>query len=259
MTESSYAALEAQMERLDLNPNCFMSDEYFRASGWRVEEDDGVVLVRASDDALIMPPVGPEGIVSTGGPFWASHLEKGPEPKVGRVLLDHQYLYDPRTFEDLSGGARKVFRKNVRQFQEAHGFSVSYESVNVGEALQVVVRWLETLQAAGIALHDSDTIIKYMGTEATSARCWGLFVYGELRAVNVWDSNWKYINFRYCFTDGTLECLSEFARLQFYLRNALPRGKLVNDGGDLGSESLARFKRKLGPHLIHHIYTEATL
>jgi hypothetical protein len=77
----------------------------------------------------------------------------------------------------------------------------------------------------------------------------------QLIGLNIWDENWKYVNFRYCIDDGS-SFLQEYLRYQFYTDPEIQaKGKLVNDGGALDSEGLLRFKLKLNPVQVIKVYS----
>jgi len=76
----------------------------------------------------------------------------------------------------------------------------------------------------------------------------GLYKDGKLVAINIWDENYKYINYRYCIVDRKEPFLDEFVRYLFYTDLViLKTGKLVNDGGTVGNQGLEHFKDKLNP------------
>lgn len=70
---------------------------------------------------------------------------------------------------------------------------------------------------------------------------------GFILGINIFDSNYKYINFRFSFSRN-IKFLSEYLRYVFYTDPAiLNQNKLVNDGGSLDNKNLAFFKEKLNP------------
>jgi hypothetical protein len=75
-------------------------------------------------------------------------------------------------------------------------------------------------------------------------------------AVNAWDENWQYINFRFCIIRQGEPFLDEFARWLFYTDGQIQaKNKLVNDGGTLGNPGLEHFKDKLNPVHKRKVYS----
>jgi len=71
----------------------------------------------------------------------------------------------------------------------------------------------------------------------------------QLMAINAWDENWEFINYRVCIVRQNEPFLDEFVRWLFYTDSQIQSsGKLVNDGGTLGSPGLERFKDKMNPY-----------
>jgi len=103
------------------------------------------------------------------------------------------------------------------------------------EVLDVLSQWLSTKQEE---IHDDEVMLLYL-TEGNNRKA--LFENDELLAINVWDENPTFINYRYCVCKP-VPFLSEYARYQFYTDPCiLSKNKLVNDGGVLDKESLLFF------------------
>lgn len=236
-------------------PNFVCSVGYLFAAGAKVEEEKGALVVRIPGDVvgeweILLPPVGMardvygkgEGVVFPSAEILWDFEGYDPGPGYVREFWDHEFIYDPYRFNDLSGGNWKVFRKNVRRFERTHA------PLHVqASRTKVYGFWLEWLESQeGTYIDDLDAINNYLitGQGYRSA----LEVDGKLVGVNVWDENYKYINFRYCFSLPEYKYANEFQRLTFYTSPRVTiSGKQVNDGGSLGSQSLYRFKSKLNP------------
>jgi len=78
---------------------------------------------------------------------------------------------------------------------------------------------------------------------------------GGVRALCCWDENYKYVNFRYCFTDPTIKGISDYARVQFHRYiDFIKPGKPVNDGGCLDNVNLLEYKLHLNPYSVNKIF-----
>ena len=84
----------------------------------------------------------------------------------------------------------------------------------------------------------------------------GLYKGEKLVALNIWDENYKYVNYRFCFVDHSEPFLDEFVRYLFYTDLwILSKNKLVNDGGVLGRPGLEKFKDRLHPFRKRKVYS----
>lgn len=232
------------LERLGVTPNFFTSEAYWQAAGW--EEKRGVLYnwVEDGEGRLMLPPANVCGLLAKSP--WADF--PGYAGVGYRYPLDVQFVYDPRKVVSLEGHDRQVFRKNVHRFEREH-VEIGYRPAAEGEVLGCLSDWLEE----GQEVYDLETVLVYV--EACGPdRSRVLVADGMVVGANLWDENYRWINFRYSFQRRDVKCLSEYLRYCFY-REATNGGKLVNDGGNLGSDTLDRFKRKLGPDIIDQIYT----
>ena len=236
------------------SPNFFMSREYIQKAGliWTVEINGLCGWKQEGYEGWFFPPLR------------NNHFQEGPKvwagwPEVNLAhFLDEEYIYNPGNFLDLSGNRWKVFRRNVRHWQEltagwvyrelAGGCGYDPDDPDSGAVGDLLLKWSE-----GREIYDPDLFASFA---LFGENRWGLFdTDGALRGVNVADENWEFVNFRYCIDTGE-EKLNEYLRFLFYTSPwVLSRMKLVNDGGSLGSEGLAQFKRKLRPVVVRHIST----
>ena len=230
-----------------LPPNFFISREYWDAVGWSVTQRDGILWVSDREEALMLPPM----ILATGeavpAAVWAGF--PGYEGTGEAELLDCQFIYDPKTFLDLSGGARQVFRKNVRRFRREHPQINYRKAAGPDELLGLFGEWLGVDEDREV--YDAEGIMEYLEHVRTAMV---LEEKGQPIGMNAWDENHRFINFRYSFAVG-LPRISEFLRWLFYTTISRMSPKQVNDGGSLGSETLHRFKTKLGPKAVNEIYS----
>lgn len=224
------------------NPNFWMSEEYIELSGLKFFESENTIGFLDDDDFWFFPVYN-----STLNAFICIGNVTGFQNEPFGKFWDHEFIYDPRNFLNLSGNKWKVFRKNVRKHQEKDWEYRKLESIEQDEVIQLFLEWVE-----GKEIYDPETFTKFV---ILGRNRFGLFLDGELKGVNIADTNYKYINYRICFDTGELY-LNEFLRWKFYTSEwVLSQNKLVNDGGCLGSEGLKRFKKKLQPIEIKDIYT----
>jgi len=247
-TDLRFSDYEARLVRAGVEPNFFVSERYWWAAGWAaVPNGDDVIHVLDQAGLDMLPPMGQDRPVPTE--VWCDFL--GYQGIGQAKFLDHQFLYYPSSFLDLSGHQRAVFRRNVWRFDRRHTDWVYRQPRSQDELMGALGDWLE----AGQEVYDLDATLRYLeDCPAEESRV--LEVDGEVVAINAWDRNLTFVNFRYSFARRDVKYASEFARLRFYL-DTLERWplRIVNDGGSLGSEQLLKFKNKLGPWRIDSMYS----
>jgi hypothetical protein len=210
-----------------------MAEAYLNATDWRIEG------LRVSDeDGLIFPDFGSSQQLD---PCMVD-VEGYTAPKLTSRFFDYEFIYRAGDFADLTGGARKVLRKNHRHIKQ---LAPVYRPLSPKQAVGLFLEWLEGVEI----YHDLDTTLAYLQTTPTN----GLFLNDRLVGLNAADSNWSFVNYRYCFALPVERGLSEYMRVLFYQR--LPAQTLVNDGGSLGNAGLERFKRKLLPAAVYRRYS----
>jgi len=242
-----FSKYEEALQAVNVTPNFFVSERYWLAAGWVCTQEADLMIVRDEEGLQVLPSIGPKGLVE--GLAWSDFPGY---VGIGMLsFLDYQFIYDPASFSDLSGGSRAVFRKNVRRFDRDHTEWEYRRPVSCEEMIQLLGEWLQE----GEEVYGLETILAYL--EACSGdESRVLTIGGKPVAMTAWDSNWAYINFRYCFADRSVKYSSEFVRLQFYLDMiSRHKGKTVNDGGALGNLELMRFKNKMGPVRVDSIYS----
>lgn len=250
MTSPSASDYEDRLKLGGVAPNFFVSVPYMKAAQWTVVERAGLLEVLDSDAVLMLPPVDGIGTCVADRP-WAGFPEySGSGPG---TFLDWQFVYDPTAvtgFQNVSS----IFRRNVQRFERWHS-GLCYKPADDPEVLLALFgAWLDEGETA----QDADTIVSYL--EAVSPeRGAVLFENDQPIAFNAWDSNYRYVNFRYSFSVRGVKYLSEYVRWLFYHDAASLGGtEEVNDGGSLGSEGLRQFKLKLGPKAVLQINSWAT-
>lgn len=252
LTKNKY--LEA-LEKFNIEPNFWCSDEYFEKAGWEVVAKAGLAGVLDGDGFLMLPLLD----LVTGGMFGlTTGVWAGLGDETGK-FLDYNFIYNPKRFQDLSGGDFQVFRKNSRKFinrnpdKKMHYIDVNQTDGNLIAALpDILCNWLEG-KPEDVVIQDDEVLLSYLN-EGRNRKVL-LDQYGNVYGINIWDDNYRYINYRYCFCKPG-QFLSEYMRLLFYTdENILGQNKLVNDGGCLDDKNLYNFKTKLNPEKINKIYS----
>lgn len=223
------------------DPNFWMSEEFIEKAGlyWVIR---GPLVGFQQDGEWFFPPydVCMEEFIT--GISYTSFLGF----QLG-AFLDYQFIYDPKKFLDLSGGAWKVFRKNINKHS---GHPWVYRPIIENDLEQVellLLQWADERE-----LFDPEVFVRFV---CEGEHRWGLFLNDTLHAVNVADTNYRYINFRYCIDNGS-KYLNEYARFVFYCSEWVQvQNKLVNDGGCLDTPSLGKFKEKLNPCAVVPVFT----
>jgi hypothetical protein len=236
-------------QELKIDPNFFLSEPYLRFSKVQCYSNKGWVWIEA-DGWTLFPPL-PTGEIIANYPYqcrkiWSDFENRKPN-YFHSEFLDWEYLLDSKAFNDMTGGKWETYRKNARKWPKANPNWLYTGYNDPSEVSRLLGSWLEVKQKD---VQDGKLIIEFLlnnkETEGISRKY--LYSNGNLVAVNVWDENWKYINFRFCIIRPEEPYLDEFARLLFYTDPIIQiKGKLINDGGSLGSMGLERFKDKLQP------------
>jgi hypothetical protein len=249
------------LEQFNIQPNFWCSREYFEKASFHekevyvFEERAEALFVLDSEDSVILPPLNlTNGEIYQFIPIvgiWADLVGFNPKktvfPKWKMKFLDYNYIYDPAEFKEMKGRKWTTFRKNSRKFPRRYGEEnlVWADFIPVEEEIKEFAgEVLERISSDFI--HDAHVMLRYLLNGENRA-----FLLdeesGKILAMNIWDENHCYINYRYAFCVGE-PFLSEYVRLCFYqMVNEKYPGKLVNDGGVLDRPSLESFKDKLNP------------
>lgn len=243
---------------MKMEPNFWMSEEFvvFKSLEW-VQDASVVGWKEHGETDWYFPPWDAALCMFRQDlSIFAGFLDKTWGARGGKwihsVFLDHQYVYDPYQFNDPVGKKWKTYRKNIRKFLNRTNPRV-YDYRRLKEKEQEIEIEFMLLQwSQDKVLYDPEVMVQFL---FFGKYRWGLFVDGGLVGVNVGDENCRHRIFRYCLDNGA-PFLNELMRHLFYTSPfAQQSGMLINDGGDLGNEGLARFKRRLNPISIHKVYS----
>ena len=253
------------LEKFNISPNFWCSQEYFeRARLTKLRQKWHVIM--DPDWGPMFPPIHEQiGLLYNSDKvpsltqIWSDfpHYElHGAKPK----FLDHEFIYRPSDFLEMEGGNWAVFRKNCRKFPKRLGGSWSYERKEVYKAQfgenqfektlsNLMIIWLDSLE--NMKVQDDKVLVEYLDH---GKNCKVLYDSGgTIFGANIWDFNYKYINFRFSISVRE-NFAGEFLRWLFYTDpEILTSGKLVNDGGSLGNQKLYDFKVKLNPVSIREV------
>jgi hypothetical protein len=235
-----------------ITPNFWCSEEYFIKSGFVGRVDNHSIKITDMGQ-LVFPSINLE----TGELDADSHWASFPGMKDVGEFLDYNFIYDPKDFMLMEGKKWSTFRKNSRKFprrKDEEGIKLYYtkiEDIPVEDMNDVLLRWLEDLGDEEI--HDPDVLLSYLKTGKNKAIL--LDEKSNIYGINIWDENYKFINYRYCVCKKS-EFISEYMRRLFYTHpDIYNSGKLVNDGGSLDKPKLFKFKNRLNPVKIYKIYS----
>lgn len=256
------------LEILEIEPNFWCSREYFNKAKWEVISQHGWIWI-IEEDMMILPPLllfrnNPEYCPFPCPTFnkehWCDFYDYEIDYFPHKKFLDYEYIFDPKSFLSMDGGKWKVFRKNSRKWYKAnfpvkhHNYQLNYLSIPpFSVKLKITQLFTHWLSGKSQVIEDSDVMYKFLyGGEnrkvLTNSK-------GEIVGMNVWDENYKYINYRYCICKQE-PWLSEYMRWLFYTDpEIIQKNKLVNDGGTLGCESLKSFKDKMNPVRVREVNT----
>lgn len=235
-----------------ITPNFWCSQEYFDKAGLKEQYLLRWITVIDPEysNKFVLPPIyiNSMGVLAFSfSNVWAD-LDVFIPVIVETSFLDYEFIYNQRNFLNMSGQKWAVFRKNSRKWlrgkdPEQIAFILLGESHWKDQIDEVFIDWLSA-QGSDEEIQDSETMMKFL---YEGQNRFGLFYGDELKAVLVYDYNWKHINFRYCVCKNE-PWLSEYARLRFYLDPLIQQdSRFVNDGGSLGSDGLYFFKQKMNP------------
>lgn len=248
-----------QAQSLEINPNFYTSLPYLELFEAECIIKDSWIWLEAENWILLPPLPLVRNALDRHYPrteIWSSFSSMDVSKFHYKEFLDWQYVFDPKAFNDLSGGSWNVYRKNIRKYPKRHErwlYTVE-NTTKTEEILDLVWKWIEN---KGDTVLDAEFILKYLSnSDRTDIHKAFLYQDKELVAVNAWDENWKYINYRFCITKPNEPFLEEFVRYLFYGSPVIQdANKLVNDGGSLGNSGLESFKNKMNPLSKTPIFT----
>ena len=243
------------LENRVINPNFYTSLTYLRLSNAVCYERGFWIWVEA-DGWMVLPalPTGDWARIKyyPDLPVWSDFEGYEVFPKLlQKQFLDVEYIFDPKAFNDLSGGRWCAYRKNSRKWFKSQEKWV-YEGVTRGDEGKLIGEWLET---KGDTVLDGDFMLRYLlRDDREGGRKYLYDEKGELVALNAWDTNHRYVNYLFCITRPGVPYLEEFVRYLFYTDPEIQgTGKLVNDGGCLDNLGLRKFKEKLNPRSVRNV------
>jgi hypothetical protein len=252
-----------RMCQLGIDPNFWCSDCYFLHARFVEYQKDGLIWVRDRLHQLIFPPLpvgSPERCLNwdVSESVWCGWEGYSPASGV-RETLDIEYFYRAERLAVLSE-APATFRKHVKRFIRDMGkhpvFTPwrHYPCISESDLIQVVLANLDASEQE--ELEDGDAVISFI-TESPSVLVLMPEGSREVWGVVGYDRNWKYLNFRYCFTRSDIHpYLQEYVRWRFYgMAFANDPETIVNDGGTLGRPGLKNFKDRLRPNNRREVYS----
>lgn len=264
--KSEYITL---LEKSKTLPNFYCSEEYMNKSGF-IEKTQDDYIYWEIDKWIVTPPLHK----ITGEPItkispswmnkiWSDFYGWVMPGMVKSEFLDHEFIFDPESFLKMEGGEWQVFRKNCRKFpRRFQNGGLSYKYIDelyskkgvekVNEKLkEVLINWLSGKKDKEI--FDDETMLGYLFYGKNRKV---LFTTkGDIYGINIWDENYKYINFRFCICRQEA-FLSEYIRYIFYTDpDILSKGKMVNDGGSVNNPQLEKFKMKMNPLRVRKVQT----
>lgn len=258
-------------QMIGIDPSFFHSLPYLELAGAECYSNPVYVWVELEGWIMFPPlPLSNVGIVGSDrfipkGDIWCGNPG---DDKLGAwsayqpEFLDWEYIFDPAHFQNMAGGSWNTFRKNVRKWPRENPEWIYTDDLIAWDPLPPLMGdWLEDratdtedaelmLKMVFSARSDVGKKFMYNGKQTPGNS------YGELVGVNVWDINYKYVNYRLCIAKPGERFLDEFMRYQFYMDEWLwLSGKKVNDGGSIGRKGLERFKDKMNPYIKRKRYS----
>ncbi len=259
------------LEKFKIIPNFFCSEEYFKKSGIMETEEEGILFILEGEMStwIIVPPIDTltEKLADIESSeqlsIWSDFPDYKPEGFIPQ-LLDQEFIFNPKSFLNMAGGEWQTFRKNCRKFPNrfSNG-TLSY--IKISNLIQkrgedwverrlrgVLLSWLESINPETL-IQDEDLMIKYL-LKGQNRKVL-VNPKGDIYGINIWDSNYHYINYRFCFCKKD-DFLSEYMRFLFYTDPEIQKqNKLVNDGGSVGNPNLLKFKMKMNPVQVRNVYS----
>lgn len=245
-----------QMKMRRMTPNFFCSVPYWLAAGASPILNINYVWIECDEVCLVPPITGLDKSLPVDL-IWSDFYQWNPPDAENweSEFLDWEYIFDPKDFQDMSGGAWRKFRKNVKKWGERNS-EWDYSRRLPAPKSQVESLLLEWLERRPETAQDAE-ILYYLITEPDLPVMRKYLVKkDQLVGLNVWDANFAFINFRVSITRQDEPYADEFIRWLFYTDpEVLSYGKLVNDGGVLDNPNLEWFKDKMNPMRKRPVYS----
>lgn len=256
-TKSEVSHYLKMMEKQKIDPNFYTSIPYITLSDGICYEEKGTIWIEANNWMLFAPLISDYSKLKLPLPLkriWSdfSNMSNTIFDKNLIEFLDWEYIFDPNSFKELSGKKWETYRKNIRKWPKRNPNWLYTGHLDQEECLKLLGYWFEEKAEN---LQDAELMIKFIENDNGIFKK-GLYKDGKLVAINIWDENYKYINYRYCFVDHCEPFLDEFVRYLFYTdKEILSKNKFINDGGTVGNSGLERFKDKLNPFRKRKVYS----
>lgn len=246
MINPSFSGYSTRLNESQFLPNFWVSELYWDRAGWTVHVDDSPdhwMSVLDSNGAVMLPALDVGGNPHPTMPFWASLIGMD-----GATQLDANYLYEPIFRDQLVGGKWRDLRKSLARVERELGGALALRQVSRRDWPRI--EDLALAWAGDRELYDPDVMMRYLLHGPN------MVVYQPGKAnqpalgVVAWDTNFRFVNFRYCLVDSTGPVgLDEYARWLFWAwaGNTFPPWTKINDGGGLDRDGLHRYKQKLNP------------
>lgn len=255
-----------QAQKIGIKPNFYLSEVYLKFAGAVCYSMNEWIWIEA-DDWCMFPPFYLGSCFTTSindlrascpvNKYW-SDFEKsnyifGQSLDFFPNFLDYEYIFNPKHFNDMKGGKWNIYRKNIRKWPKFNEKWVYGDYFNRQDTELLLADWLDKKSKT---VQEAEMIIQYLLSDEPGIYRKSLYSDGKLMAVNAWDENWQYINYRFCIVDKSQPFLDEFTRYLFYIDPEIQsKDKLVNDGGSLNNKGLERFKDKLNPIQKRSVYS----
>lgn len=244
-------------KELEIIPNFYLSLPYLELSNVKCFSNNGWIWIE-DENWILFPPLRLSKVKEEIPikKIWSDFENKKNLIKSGFVkeFLDWEYLFDPISFNNMAGSSWAVYRKNIRKWPKHHKNWLYCDYINDSEACDLVGNWLENKIET---IQDGELLAQYSLIKHPEIHRKALYDENKrLVAINAWDENWYYINYRICIVKQKESFLDEFMRSLFYTDTKIQaKGKLINDGGIVGNKGLERFKNKMNPINKRKIYS----
>lgn len=256
-----------RIQKSNYQPNFFCSLSFWEAMDWKaVRVSGGISIFDNKHGDFVLPCLDRKGHY-VPGPFYYSliGMDKQGNYSNGSCFfpeesnfVDFNYIYDPDRTEKASGSSFRVFRKNKEKWPKRNlSFEVvkgPFSSKDKNGIKDLILKWLSSDEDKKIYCVDS--LLHFIRADSSSSLI--IKKEGKIVSWNVWDENYKYINYRWCVVDPDENFLSEFSRylVHSHLNSPFNRinPKLINDGGCLDSPGLMFFKDRMNPVAREKIY-----
>jgi hypothetical protein len=244
-----------RIKELGIIPNFYISETYINQKSITANEKNGWVWLSEKEwDLFPALPISNE-IIQGNNPvtsYWCGFPRNLTTTDYFR-FFDNQYIYDPKSFNDLSGGKWESFRKNINKFERKN--NPIYTDIKKDRPFWILIeKWFDNKMNSVL---DGDFIMDCITNPKKGDYIRYLYDQNEnMVAINYVDENYLYINYRFIICDKT-KFADEYARYCFYTDTYIQsKNKLVNDGGNLGNSGLEKFKDKLNPKEKFKIYSK---